>query len=128
MKYKCHDIREGENGSEILKISFDLPGNAGVVTVVSTLYADLPGCVRKIRFEAGSTEIDLSRVMLETFNLAPREPVNFQIFREQGRVPALPQFTITGSDDMLRFHDHKEQCSFFTGSSIPGKNAAAKTE
>ena len=120
LKYKCHDIREGENGSEILNISFDLPGNAGVVTVVSTLYADLPGCVRKIRFEAGSTEIDLSRLMLETFNLAPREPVNFQIFREQGRVPALPQFTITGSDDMLRFHDHKAQCGFFTGSSIPG--------
>lgn len=120
LKYKSFEILDGKDGAEILNISFELPGAAGCVTVVSVIYPDLPGCVRKFRFEAGEEELDLSKLMLETFNLAPRDPVNLQIFREQGRVPALPQFTITGSDDMLRFHDHKEQCSFFTGSSIPG--------
>ena len=120
LTYKNHEILTGEHGAELLNISFELPDSAGVVTVVSVIYPDLPGCVRRIRFEAGKEEMDLSQLILETFNLAPREPVDLQIFREQGRVPALAQFTVTGSDDMVRFHDGKAQCGYYTGSSIPG--------
>lgn len=118
--YAGHEISGGAYGSEILDIFFDLPGGEGRVTVVSVIYPDLPGAVRKIRFEAFEKELDVSSLMLETFNLAPRDPVDLQIFREQGRVPALPQFTVTGSDDMLMFHDFEDKSGYFTGSAIPG--------
>lgn len=120
LKFAGYEISRGAYGSEILDITFELPEKEGKLTVVSVIYPDLAGVVRKIRFEACEKELDVSSLMLETFNLAPRDPVDLQIFREQGRVPALPQFTITGSDDMLMCHDFEDQSGYFTGSAIPG--------
>ena len=121
LNFNSYEIKKGAKGAEILEIVFDLPGSLGRVVIVSTVYPDLPGLLRSIRFEAAQNgELELSQLIVETFNLAPRAPVNLQIFREQGRIPALPQFTITGSDDMLRFHDAGAGQGYFTGSSIPG--------
>ena len=120
LKYAGYEITRGEYDSEILDISFDLPEGQGRVVLVSVIYPDLSGIIRRIRFEAGEKELDLSQLIIETFNLAPREPVDLQPFREQGRIPALTQFTVTGSDDMLRFHDEEAQSGYFTGSAIPG--------
>ncbi len=121
LTYSGHEIKKGAKGAEILEITFDLPGALGRAVIVSTVYPDLPGAIRSIRFEAaGKAELELSQLIIDTFNLAPRNYVNVQIFREQGRIPALPQFTITGSDDMLRFHDAGAEMGCFTGSAIPG--------
>ena len=120
LRYADYEIVKGEWGSESLRISFDLPEGQGRVTLISVIYPDLAGVVRKIRFEAAKEELDLSQLILATFNLAPREAENLQIFREQGRIPALPQFTVTGSDDMLQVHDAGAQSGYFAGSAIPG--------
>ncbi len=121
LKYSDYEVRKGKNGAEILSINFELPDSLGHVSVISTIYPDLAGCVRTIKFDAsGQCEVEVSQLVLETFNLAPGEPVNMQIFREQGRIPALPQFTVTGSDDMLRCHDAGAGQGFFCGSAIPG--------
>ena len=120
LQYKSYEILKGEKDAEILNITFELPEEQGSVTIISVIYPDLAGTVRFFRFDAAGKELDLTDLTLDTLNLAPRNPVNIQIFREQGRIPALPQFTITGSDDMIRCHDEEAQYGYFAGSSIPG--------
>ena len=120
LKFRDYTVEKGGNDAEILNIVFDLPEGQGSVTLVSVIYPDLPGTVRKIRFSSGKEDLKVTQLIVETFNLAPRKPVDYQLFREQGRLPALPQFTITGSDDMIRGHDEGAQAGFFTGSAVPG--------
>ena len=120
LKYRTYETEKAVFGGETLRIVFDLPQEQATLTLISTVYPDLPGTVRKIEITAGEKELKLSDLVLETFNLAPGERSDLQAYREQGRLPALYEFTVTGSDDLLQFHDGKLQAGFFTGSSIPG--------
>lgn len=121
LKFRDYSVDKGAFDAEILNITFDLPGEGqGSVTLTHIIYPDLPGTIRKISFAADAQDLKITELVLETFNLAPRDSVNCQIYREQGTVPALAQFTITGMDDMLRIHDAGAKAGFFTGSSIPG--------
>ena len=120
LKYRTYETGKTASGGESLKIIFDLPQEQATLSLILIIYPDLPGTVRKIEITAGAKELKLSDLVLETFNLAPGERCDLQAFREQGRLPTLYEFTITGSDDLLQFHDGKLQAGFFTGSSIPG--------
>ena len=120
LKYRTYEIGKIGFGGESLKIIFDLPEGMGSLALISLIYPDLPGTVRKMEFTAGEKELKLSDLVLETFNLAPGNRSGLQVFREQGQLPALNEFTVTGTDDLLRFHDAKLQAGFYTGSSIPG--------
>ena len=89
LKFRDYTVEKGGNDAEILNIVFDLPEGQGCVTLVSMIYPDLPGTVRKIRFSSGKEDLKITQLIVETFNLAPRKSVDCQLFREQGRVPAL---------------------------------------
>ena len=120
LKYRTYETGKTAFGGESLSIIFDLPKEQATLKLISVIYPDLPGTVRKIEITAGEKELKLSDLVLETFNLAPGERTDLQAYKEQGRLPGLYEFTVTGTDDLLQFHDAKLKAGFFTGSSIPG--------
>ena len=48
LKYRTYETEKTAFGGETLRIVFDLPQEQAVLTLISTVYPDLPGTVRKI--------------------------------------------------------------------------------
>ena len=56
LQYKSYEILKGEKDAEILNITFELPEGQGSVTLISVIYPDLAGTVRRFRFDAADPQ------------------------------------------------------------------------
>lgn len=110
---------DGVAGSQILRLDFCLRSQPLRLRVCYQLYPDSKGCLKWLEFSAGETELCLSHLVLEMFNLAPGELIDLE-FRLGGLRPTPPMFTVVGDEDIIQAYDERIGAGYWVGTTVPG--------